>query len=311
MLGVLAGLLLTVATGTAQYVEDSVDVGARAVGSLVYNSREDVLYGASEEGTLFAISCDSNRVVESLHLQYAFRVAYDSIDNKAYCTFYNTQTDDSVLVVDGATHTRIKSMPLDGANTPVWDAVSNKLYVSSYSTNAVAVVDCATDSVLMYIPVGACPLKMCINTLRRKLYVLNYDDGTVSIVDMATNQVIRTVATSAANAGYYCRSADKFYCSGPSGQSVVIGGQCDTVIARCLYQAPAVSSARSGTRALVSSTSELPTLVVAMTTSRPCRCRTTPCWLPSSLGESPGECSSTPRADCCTALQREPTKSAF
>ncbi len=220
------------ATGTAQYVEDSIDVGARVVGSLAYNSREDVLYGASEDGVFLAISCDSNKLVESFPLQRAFKVDYDSTDNKAYCTFYNTQTGDSLLVVDGVTHTRVKSIPLEGANTPVWDPVSDRLYVSCYSTNAVAVVDCATDSVLMYIPVGACPMKMYINTLRRKLYVLNYDDGTVSIVNMTTNQVIRTVTTSAANAGYYCRSADKFYCSGPSGQSVVIGGQCDTVIAR-------------------------------------------------------------------------------
>ena len=215
------------ATGTAQYVEDSVDVGARAVGSLAYNSREDVLYGASEEGTFFAISCDSNKVVESFYLQYAFRVAYDSVDNRAYCTF-----GDSLLVVDGVTHSRIKALPMEVATNPVWDLVSNRVYVSCQTTNRVAVVDCVTDSVLMYIPVGACPIKMYINTLRRKLYVLNYDDGTVSIVNMTTNQVIRTVATESGNAGYYCSWADKFYCDGPRDTCVVIGGQCDTVVAR-------------------------------------------------------------------------------
>jgi len=217
----------------AQYVEDSVDVGGAWVGSLAYNSREDVLYGASEEGVFFAISCDSNKLVESFPLQRAFKVDYDSTNNKAYCTFYNTQTDDSLLVVDGSTHTRIKSIPLEGATTPVWDPVSDRLYVSCQSTNSVAVVDCATDSLLMYIPVGACPLKMYINTLRRKLYVLNYDDGTVSIVNMATNQVIKTVDVGGTpNAGYYCRRVDKFYSGGEYRNCIVIGGQSDTVVSR-------------------------------------------------------------------------------
>jgi YVTN family beta-propeller protein len=84
----------------------------------------------------------------------------------------------------------------------------------------------------MYIPVGASPLKMYVNTLRRKLYVLNADDGTVSIVNMTTNQVIKTVLTEGATIGYYCRGADKFYGDGAFRQCVVIGGQSDTIVAR-------------------------------------------------------------------------------
>jgi len=233
MLGVLAGLLLTVATGTAQYVEDSVDVGARAVGSLVYNSREDVLYGASEEGTFFAISCDSNRVVESLHLQYAFRVAYDSIDNKAYCTFYGPDWQDSLLVVDGQTHTRARAISIPGATMPVWDPVSDRVYVSCQSTDKVAVVDCRTDSLLAYIPVGACPIKLYINPLRRKLYVQNGDDGTISIVNMTTNQVVKALAVGGVpNAGYYSGRADKFYTAASFGYVAAIDGQGDSVVAQ-------------------------------------------------------------------------------
>jgi len=232
LLEVLAGLLVAVATGTAQYVEDSIDVGAGVVGSLVYNSQTDVVYGGCQAaGVLFAISCDSNKVERSLALAWPRYLDYDSTDNKCYVAFKGAG-EDSLAVVDGSTHEIARKVEVPGAMMPVWDRVSDRLYVSCYSTNAVAVVDCATDSVLTYIPVGACPMKMYINTLRRKLYVLNYDDGTVSIVNMTTNQVISTVTTSAANAGYYCRSADKFYCSGPSGQCVVIGGQCDTIVAR-------------------------------------------------------------------------------
>jgi len=74
---------------------------------------------------------------------------------------------------------------------------------------------------------------MYISTLRRKLYVLNTDAGTVSIVSTMTNQVIKTVTVGGyANVGYYCPSADKFSCSGPLQQCVVIGGQSDTIVAR-------------------------------------------------------------------------------
>ena len=217
----------------AQYVEDSVYVGSGWVEDLTYNSRADVIYGGCQAaGVLFAISCDSNKVIRSLALAWPRYLDYDSTDNKCYVAFKGAG-EDSLAVVDGSTHGITRKIEVPGAMMPVWDPVSDRLYVSCYSTNAVAVVDCATDSVLMYIPVGACPMKMYINTLRRKLYVLNYDDGTVSIVNMATNQVVKTVDVGGTpNAGYYCRRVDKFYSGGEYRKCTVIGGQSDTVVAR-------------------------------------------------------------------------------
>jgi YVTN family beta-propeller protein len=231
-LAVLAGLL---ASGVAhgQYVEDSVDVGGSWVGSLVYNSREDVLYGESEsQGLLFAISCNDNRLIATHLLSGALELVYDSIDNKAWCSYYGPDQE-SLAVIDGATHSIVKRIEMPGATIPVWDSVSNRVYVSCQTTNSVAVLDCTTDSLLEHIPVGACPIKMYINTRRHKLYVLNSDAGTVSIVNMTTNKVLKTVTVGGyPNAGYYCRSADKFYSAGRYEECVVIGGRADTVIAR-------------------------------------------------------------------------------
>jgi YVTN family beta-propeller protein len=232
-LATVAALCIMAGAIEAQYVEDSIDVGGMCVGRLAYNSREDVLYGTSgEEGLFFAISCDSDKVVSSFQLEYAFVVAYESSDNKAYCSFTCLQADDSLLVVDGATHTRIKSIPMPGATLPVWDPVTDRMYVSCQTTDRVAVVDCAADSLLTYIAVGACPVSMYISTLRRKLYVLNLDDGSISIVNLTTNQVIKTVAVGGTpNAGYYCKSADKFYSAGTYGQCIAIDGFSDTIVA--------------------------------------------------------------------------------
>ncbi len=220
---------LLVATGRAQYVEDSIDVGGAWVGSLAYNSREDVIYGASESGWFFAISCDSNRVVSQFPLPGALSVCYDPLDNKAFCTY---QWTDSLLVVDGQTHSRVRAISIPGATMAVWDSVLDRVYVSCQNSAQVAVVDCAVDSLLTYIPVGRCPIEMHINTLRRKLYVLNYDDHSISVVDMTTNLVLATVIVGGyPNAGYYCRSVDKFYCGGDD-EVVVLDGCVDSVVAR-------------------------------------------------------------------------------
>jgi YVTN family beta-propeller protein len=229
---ILLLVCLPAATSHAQYVEDSIDVGGAWVSSLAYNSREDVIYGTSESGWFFAISCDSNRVVSQFPLYGALSVCYDSLDNKAFCTYHDWAWNDSLLVVDGSTHSRVTAISTPGATITIWDPVLDRVYVSCQNSARVAVVDCTTDSLLAYIPVGQCPIKIYINTLRRKLYVLNSDEGSVSVVDIATNQVTKTVDVSGVpNAGYYCRSADKFYCGG-DGEVVVLDGHGDSVSAR-------------------------------------------------------------------------------
>jgi YVTN family beta-propeller protein len=230
----LVAICLVVAAGQVypQWVEDSIQAPGAWVGSLVYNSREDVVYGASEDGFVFAIDCVDNRVIASHEVVWALALAYDSTDNKAWCSYCGAGQD-SLAVIDGASHAIIKRIEMPGATTPVWDPVTDRAYVSCQSTNSVAVLDCRTDSLLCYIPVGACPIKMYMNTLRRKLYVENYDEGSVSVIDMATNQVITTVVVGGeTDAGYYCRRVDKFYCSSPPGSVTIIDGRSDSVEAR-------------------------------------------------------------------------------
>jgi hypothetical protein len=59
-------LALAATAGQAQHVEDSVDVGGAWVGSLAYNSQADVVYGASEDGFVFAIDCATNELVATI-----------------------------------------------------------------------------------------------------------------------------------------------------------------------------------------------------------------------------------------------------
>jgi YVTN family beta-propeller protein len=232
----VAALSLIAAVGRVypQWVEDSIDVPGAWVGSLVYNSREDVIYGASEQGFFFAISAESNRVVAQYPLRGAFKICYDSVDNKAYASYYGSDQD-SLAVIDGTSHQVVKRMEMPGATMPVWDPVSDRVYVSCQTVGKVAVLDARSDSLLCYISVGAYPIKMHMNTLRRKLYVQNSDAGTVSVINLLTNQVIKTIVVGGIpNAGYYSRRADKYYCSSPSGTGrvAVIDGRGDSVLTR-------------------------------------------------------------------------------
>ncbi len=227
-------LLLTIAVSIAwaQYVEDSIDVGGSWVGSMAYNSREDVVYGASESGRqVFAIDCATNRIVGSIPVRSPLRVVYDSLDNKAYVTVYNYETCDSVLVIDGATHQRLRMIPVRGATDLVWDRVYNRVYVSCDAQWDVKVIDCRTDAVIATIRTGDGPLKMHINPRRRKLYVQNYDEGTIAVIDMTRNEVVRSIRVrQGTESGAYDESSDTYWV-GLRDRAVVIDCATDSVIA--------------------------------------------------------------------------------
>ncbi len=214
------------------YVEDSIDVAGRAVGSLALNSRANVVYGGSQEaGIFFAISADSNKLVARWPLARPRDLCYDSTDNKCYVAHCG-EWEDYLAVIDGNTHSYLRGIEMPGATMPVWDPVSNRVFVTSQTLNQVFVVDCSTDSIVARIPVGDCPIRAYLGRPGRKLYVMNSDEGSVSIVDIATNAVIRSVETGGDfDAGCYSSVADKFYCVGATS-IVVVGGASDSVIGR-------------------------------------------------------------------------------
>jgi len=246
---IVAGIVvLCIGTASAQWVEDSIDVGGRWVGGMVYNSRADVVYGNCQytDGIFFAIDCSTNQLAASWRIPWPREAAYDSIDNKCYVAFQDGG-EDSVMVVDGQTHTRMKAIPLDGANIPVWDPVSNRLYVSCLERNRVSVIDCATDSVIAHIPTPAGPLKMHLNTLHRKLYVLCHDAESLAIVDLNTNQIRRRIGlTLPPEMGCYDAAVDKYYCNDGPGRVAVIDGTTDSLLGHVVFEHGEMAYAAAG-----------------------------------------------------------------
>jgi DNA-binding beta-propeller fold protein YncE len=224
---VILAVGLTAGVGVGQGVIDSVDVGCTWVGSLAYNSRANVLYGASCLGRVFTIDCATNQLHSWIGVRQPLHVCYDSMDNKAYVTYW-----DSVLVMSGESHTRIGSIPMPDASELVWDARTNRLYVSGYEEDVIGVIDCRTDSLLCLIPVPGSPLGLDPNTRRPKLYARCVDAQNVAVIDLTTNQVARMIPTGGnLSASCYAGSVDKYYCDGDHGVFVV-GGMSDSVIRR-------------------------------------------------------------------------------
>ncbi len=218
------------AVGYGQEVIDSIDVGGWNVAGLVYNARAGVVYGGCYYGhSFFAIACSTNEIVSQIELVRPYDCAYSVTSNKAYCGFSN-HGEDSILVVDGSTHTRTKAIPVIGTGHLVWDSAGDRLYTTCYYDDCVAVVDCGTDSVIGNIPVPGEPVGLTINARQRKLYVQNDYDMTVSVIDMETNSIIRNVHVGNYQfAACYSAVADKYYCNGAAGVAV-IDGAGDTLI---------------------------------------------------------------------------------
>jgi len=228
----LLPLCLVIAVGLGQEVIDSVDVGGPNVAGLTFNAKAGVVYGRCLYGeNFFALDCSTNQVLAQIPLWEPNDVAYSATSDKAYCTFFS-YGEDSILVVDGSTQSRLYALPMPGATSVIWDSVSDHLYVNCYVEDHVVVLDCQSDSVITRIPIDE-PVAQTINTRWHKLYVHNDLDGSVAVIDMVTNQVSRTIHPGSNwYASCYSEVADKYFCSGPpEGEGVaVIDGAGDSVI---------------------------------------------------------------------------------
>jgi YVTN family beta-propeller protein len=234
-LTLVAVLLGLIAVASGQEVIDSVDIGSWGQDALTYNSRAGVIYGASWNGEkVFAIACSTNTLVADIHVKYPQDIAYDPIDNKVFIS-YSWHDEDSILVLDGYTHARLRAFAVPGVWTLLYDSVSNRIYANCYDEDEVAVIDCASESVLCRIPVPGEPVNLTINTRHRKLYCQNDANMTVSVIDMSTNQIITNIYTGS---WYFCAAysevADKYYCGFDNGGSAVtaISGSGDSIIGR-------------------------------------------------------------------------------
>jgi DNA-binding beta-propeller fold protein YncE len=219
-----------VSMASGQWIEDSINVGTRPVVGLAYNRTSNVVYGGGY-GAFFVLDCSTNRVIASSPWSTGGDVVYDTIYEKAFCLFNRQSYYDSVLVVDGLTHSRTGVVAVNDGKYMVWNPASGFLFVSETDDNSVAVIDCRRDSVVDRVRVGREPIWMTLAMPTQKLYVLSSSGRNVTIVDAATCEVLESVRVGDdLVGGCYNELTGKFYCATSDGLYVVDG--CgDSVIA--------------------------------------------------------------------------------
>jgi YVTN family beta-propeller protein len=222
-------LLALAATAGGQWVEDSLWIG-NYVRDFAYNYVSGYMLGVTwGRNGVFSIDCQHNDIPFAFSLHAPLHLTFNALSNRIYVT-HGDGADDSVMVGNGIDGRRIREIEVAGAWRPLWDSVSNRVYVACGLENDVAVIDCATDSVIERIHTGETPVGLELSTRHRRLYVRNWDGETVSIIDLETNEVVRTIRLHGVpKVGCYHVGADKYYVGVEGGRVVAVCGSGDTV----------------------------------------------------------------------------------
>ncbi|MDQ1313994.1 MAG: sorting protein [Pseudomonadota bacterium] len=105
-------------------------------------------------------------------------------------------------------------------------------YIANWTGNSVSVIDDATATVTMTVPVGINPYGVGVNSAGTRVYVSNTGGNSVSVIDGTTNTVIDTVPVGNGPRGVAVNSpGTRAYVANAGGNSVsVIDGASNTVI---------------------------------------------------------------------------------
>jgi YVTN family beta-propeller protein len=79
-------------------------------------------------------------------------------------------------------------------NTVAVNETTNRIYTSNDISANVAVIDGATNTIIVDIAVGSGPYGVAVNETTNRVYVANRGNSTVSVIDGATNTVTATIA---------------------------------------------------------------------------------------------------------------------
>ena len=130
--------------------------------------------------------------------------------------------------------TVVATIPVgDGPHNVRVNPGTNRIYVSDNSSDALTVIDGATDTVLATIPVGDGPFGVGVNPATNRIYVANCNSGTVSVIDGATNSVVATIVVGGCPFGVDVNPAtNRIYVANIGSDTVsVIDGASNFVVA--------------------------------------------------------------------------------
>jgi DNA-binding beta-propeller fold protein YncE len=155
--------------------------------------RNRFYYGALAEGggDIAVIDNATDSLIKWIRPYDSFRPAYDSRDDKLYCTSLT-----NVAVVDCSTDSVIKVIgaPFQLWGFACWDSVNDRVFVGSAWGDKVVAIDCPTDSVVAVISTGLeDPGAAAIYPERGEVYVSGFWAGGIAVIDLSTLTLLRRI----------------------------------------------------------------------------------------------------------------------
>ncbi len=159
-------------------------------------------------------------------------IAYNQTAGKVYVGPYWSSRQ-PVVAVDCSADTVVGYIDIDSPGKFFCaDPDHNKLFITWSDSSALAVVDCATDSIMKLVRLSVLPSVLLYNHISGKLYCAG--QGQFYIIDAAGDSLLQSlpVARPVRQLGLNPVS-NKVYCADRESQTViVISGQGDSVLAR-------------------------------------------------------------------------------
>ena len=179
---------------------DSVDIGT-AWGGLAFSADEKYLY-ASGGNDNWIIRYDvrqgrlanKDTIVLGAPLPNKVSPTGISLDEKRGLLYTVTKEDNSLYVVDLATHKIVRRLPIGGEGyTCLLSPDRKELYISIWGEKQVLIYNTETNGFTDSARVGDHPNDLCLSRSGRLLFVANANDNSVSVVDIRQRKVLETL----------------------------------------------------------------------------------------------------------------------
>ena len=193
-----------------------------------FNSTDNKLYcGDYSLDSVVVMDGTTNQITRKIPVSSEpSALAYGRLNNRVYCANYNSR---EITVIDAARDSVVGSITgIPYPSSLLCDSVSNKLYCHCGSDmGLVAVIDCAADTVILFLPSGTYPdeATFCLDAFRDRIYIPCVGQpGAVTVIDGPTNRVIKSLLVGDYPASVVWNSRDNLvYCAnnGSSSLSVI------------------------------------------------------------------------------------------
>lgn len=225
---------VSVVSGATDSVVKTVAVGTEPCAVLVDGENADA-YVANFGSSNVTVVDPTNWITTSIPVPgSADALAENSTTGNVYVGNY--YSEDYVAVISGTANAVASTIPTPG--TTPWslaaDPFDGQVFapLNGSGSNAVAVIDQETNSVVTKVPVGLSPRAIAVDAANDGVYVANIYSGNVSVISGATDSVIASIPVGLLPWAIAVDNSTNtiFVANQGSNNVTVINGTTDTVV---------------------------------------------------------------------------------